>query len=37
MPPNPFIEMAIQIHMQELDTILGKSIDEVANTVWVGE
>ena len=37
IPPNPFIEMAIQIHMQELDTILGKSIDEVTETIWVGE
>jgi len=37
IPPNPFIEMAIQIHMQELDVILGKSIDEVIETVWIGE
>lgn len=35
IPPNPFIEMAIQIHMQELDAILGKSVDETINTVWV--
>lgn len=37
IPPTPFIEMAIQIHMQELDVILGKSIDDTINTVWVGE
>lgn len=37
IPPNPFIEMAIQIHIQELYSILGKSVDDVINTVWVGE
>ena len=37
IPPNPFIEMAIQIHLQELDTILGNAIDTAVNTVWVGE
>lgn len=37
IPPQPFIEMAINIHIDELYDILGKSIDRAAETVWTGD
>lgn len=37
IPPRPFIEMAINIHIAELESIIGKSVDKAAEAVWTGE
>lgn len=37
VPPNPFLEMAINIHIGELYQILDNSIEKSVNTVWEGE
>lgn len=35
VPPNPFIDTAINIHIGELYQILEQSVDNSVNTVWV--
>ena len=35
VPPNPFIDTAINIHINELYSILEGSVDKSINTVWV--
>jgi hypothetical protein len=35
--PRPFLTMAIQLHIHELDKILNSAIDTALNKVWVGQ
>jgi len=36
VPPNPFLTMAINLHINELYQILDQTLDKSVNTVWVG-
>jgi len=35
IPPNPFITMAVNLHIDELYQILGESVDKSINTIFI--
>lgn len=37
IPPQPFIQDAINIHINELEHIINRALDKSINTVWIGE
>jgi hypothetical protein len=37
IPPQQFVTDAMNLHMMELDQILGEAVDKTAREVWVGE
>lgn len=37
MPARPFLQDAVNIHINELNKILNDGIDKALNTVWVGQ
>jgi hypothetical protein len=37
IPPRPFIQEAVNIHINELYHIINQALDRTINTVWIGE